>query len=99
MTTEARQKRLSDDEFHRSIADGALGVAADPIINEAIRARTREQELEAALVLAEVAIQHAINRPHEHNPSPSWIPTRCEVFDRATVAIRAALAVDTKEKP
>lgn len=90
------------DYVHKRLDDA--GVPADPEsphkakgcriggrLDLVLAADAQTHTLEDALRRARIAVEHAINRPHEHNPSPGWSPSRCEVFDRAMTVIDAAL--------
>lgn len=55
-------------------------------------AEERERELRDALLRAEIGIDHALHRPHEHNPLGPQSKGACEVLLRAEAAVRAALA-------
>ena len=48
---------------------------------------TNIKKVRQQLEQARAALEHCRNRPHEHNPSPDFTITQCEVIDRAIVAI------------
>jgi hypothetical protein len=66
------------------------------LLNERKRLQAEIQRKDEALREARIAIDHGRNRPHEHNPDPSWIPSTCDVFARGIAAIDAALSPSTK---